>query len=636
MQNFFAPFPFLRYCGAYIIGILLYLNFEFPIKHLSYQILIICFIYSFIYFKFGNWSRAILGYLGILILIALGYNNSFNAFKYNSLGHISTKNTFQFYTAKIVSIVEEKPNSWKAFADVESVIDNRNNIESTGKVLLYFDKDKVAKPTYGDILLIKNKPAQIEAPKNPNQFDYKRYMAYQGIYHQQYLTDTSFTSIGTDKALNFKNIAIRINNYSDSLFTQYFKSKTELAVTNAMVLGLRDDIDNDLISAYSAAGAIHVLSVSGLHVGVIYIILVWLFGCLKRNKPIGIWLFLTLILFTLWLYAAVTGFSAPVMRSTFMFSIILLAETLKKQNNSYNTLAISAFCILLFDPLAVTNVGFMLSYLAVFGMILIQPMLNPLVVINKKTSKIHWLADRLWKVTTVAVAAQIATLPITIYYFHQFPNYFLLVNPIVILLSSVVLIGGLAFLFLGFVLSFFHLYILINWIAVALEFFVKCLNKTVLFTENIPGSVAKYLNFGLLEVLILYLLIISIVANFKYKKFGWVKVASFSTLLLIGLSIKKYTESKNQSLVCIHAIPKATAISLIEGTNTIFFVDSAMLTDRKLQSYYLNNFWAEKGTVNFQKKAIESNSVIKIWKNKKFLFLNNKINNLLIVYKFFY
>ncbi len=608
-----------------ILGIVLFLNTELVIEHLIWLIIISILVYGIIFIKYQGSGRLFLGYLGIFILAIFGYYNASRSFKINDKDNISNESEYKYYESKIVSLVEEKPKSWKAIAEVSAIIKGGIEQNCSGKILLYFDKNDVAKPKFGDKLLIKGIPALIEGPKNPNQFNYKKYLGYQGLYHQHYLRDTSFVKIPKTEGLGIKGLAFQINNYCDSVFTKYIPKKQELAVTNAMVLGLRDDIDNDLMAAYSAAGAIHVLSVSGLHVGVIYIILVWIFGSLKKNLRWGKWLFLGIILSILWMYAAVTGFSSPVMRSTFMFSLILISETINRQQNSYNTLAISAFCLLVFDPLLITNVGFMLSYLAVFGMIQIQPLLNPLIIIDKDKTIFHWLSDRIWKVTTVAVAAQIATLPITIYYFHQFPNYFLLANPLVILLSSIVLIGGLAFLLLVVLFSFLQLYIVNEWLGIILQFFVKALNETVLFTENLPGAISKNLNFNYLEVILLYFLIFSLLTIIQTKKYAWVKTAIFVTAILIGISITNNIKINNQNIVAIHSIPKSTAISVINGSKLQLHGNAALLSDRKIQGYYLNNFWSEKGIVETNKITLSNETNLKVWKGKSYLFLNNRL-----------
>jgi competence protein ComEC len=627
LNTLFVNFPFVRYTAALIAGIFTCIYFKIEIPYLLVLNIGLAFAYTFIYFLFKAQSRNILGGIGLIFLFFFGYYRTYNSFTVNDINHISKQNSYSYYKAEITSLVEEKPKSWKAIVDVDGVIFDKKYKKASGKILLYFDKTTVLKPKYGEKLLIKGVPNLVEGPKNPNEFDYRQYLEYQGIYHQQYLKDTSFVKINSAPKPNIISFAYKINSYCDSLFTHYLTSKTELAVTNAMILGLRDDIDNELIQAYSAAGAIHVLSVSGLHVGVIYIILAWLLGFLKSKGKYGKWCFLGIILFILWLYAAITGFSAPVLRSTFMFSLILIAETINRQHNSFNTVSISAFCILVYNPLLITSIGFLLSYLAVFGMIQIQPLLNPIFIVDKRKSVFHWLLDRLWKVTTVAIAAQIATLPITIYYFHQFPNYFLLANPVVIFFSSFVLIGGLVFLVLAVVFSFFKLFVVNYFLAAILNFLVKALNWTVLFTESLPGSISKYLHLSQLEMAIMYALIIGILLLIYSKKYFWVQFSAACCALLIGLSAKSFVEAQEQNLICLHAVPKASAMSVINGTNAILIANKEFQSDRKNISYRINNFWAVKSVANSQFQELPETSTIQILKGKSFLFLNEKLNS---------
>jgi competence protein ComEC len=627
LNTLFSNFPFIRYTAVLIAGIIACLFFRIEIPFLLALNISLAITYAFIYVLFKARSRNVLGGIGLLFLFAFGYYRTYNSFTINDINHISKQKSYSYYKAEITSLVEEKPKSWKAIVDVNELIFGKKIEKATGKILLYFDKATVSKPKYGEKILIKGTPNLVKGPKNPNEFDYKQYLEYQGIYHQHYLKDTSFVKINSHPKTNIISFAYKINNYCDSIFTHYLTSKTELAVTNAMILGLRDDIDNELIQAYSAAGAIHVLSVSGLHVGVIYIILAWVLGFLKSNGKAGKWFFLGIILLILWLYAAITGFSAPVLRSTFMFSLILIAETINRQHNSFNTVSISAFCILVYNPLLITSVAFLLSYLAVFGMIQIQPLLNPIFVVDKRKGVFHWLLDRLWKVTTVAVAAQIATLPITIYYFHQFPNYFLLANPLVIFFSSFVLIGGLIFLVLAVVFSFFKLFVVNYFLATILNFLVKALNWTVIYTESLPGSISKYLHLSQLEMAIMYALIIGILLLIYSKKYLLVQFSAACCALLIGLSAKSFIEAQEQNLICLHAVPKASAISVINGTNAILIANKEFQSDRKNISYRINNFWSVKSVINSQFKELPKTSNVQILNGKSFLFLSEKLTS---------
>jgi competence protein ComEC len=626
LKYLFSNFPFIRFTIALIFGILLYNLFKIDFNSGLYILPIVGFAYGLVLYFYKGISRNFLGALGMIFLILFGYYISFRADLVKDNSHFSKINNGLFYTAIIDNLVEEKPKSWKVVAQINTISTSSQKYNCNGKILLYLDKSTVEKPKYGDNILVKGMPNLVEAPKNPYEFDYKNYLANQGIYHQQYLRDTSFVKMAQSIPNRYLYFAIATNNYCDSLFTKYFAQRQELAVANAMILGLRDDIDNDLIQAYSAAGAIHVLSVSGLHVGVIYLVLVWIFGFFKKIKYGGKFIFLFLILFILWFYAAITGFSSPVLRSTFMFSLILIAETLNRNHNSYNTVAISAFCLLLYNPLFIYNVGFLLSYLAVFGMIQIQPYLNPLVVIDKYRNSLYWLADRLWKVSTVAIAAQIATLPITIYFFHQFPNYFLLANPIVILLSSIVLIGGLLFLVLAIVFNFIGLSILTTFAGAILQWFVQLLNRSVQFTEKLPGAISKYLYVSFYEMLILYFLIFCILALINSKKYIWVRLALVTLCFLIGLNIYEYRKFRVQNIICIQAIPKATVVSVFNGKKVRLFGDMNLLNDRKNISFRLNNQFAARGVTKVEKVIIPKSNFFQVWKGKSFLFLEHSLD----------
>lgn len=571
--------------------------------------------------------QLMLGVLGIATAVQAGYLISYWRTDSNDpLHYVNSSTDFGYYQATVESLVEERTNSWKATAEVQSLYTPSGSVAARGKVLLYFDKKTVEKPQYGDVLFVKGKPVPVEGPKNPGEFDYRQYLLYQQVYRQQYLKDSNFVTVAHTVPNWLFAKAYQLNTYADSLLTASLDTKAEYAVANAMILGLRDDLDNDLVQAYSAAGAIHVLSVSGLHVGVIYIVLAGMFAFLKRRGTAGRWVFFGLILGILWFYAVVSGLSSPVLRSTCMFSLILLSETLQRPHNSYNTVAFSAFCLLCYNPFFVVNVGFQLSYLAVFGMIHLQPMLNPLVQINKNKNWLYWLGDRLWKVTTVAVAAQVATLPITIYYFHQFPNYFLLANPVVILLSSVALCVGLGFVVLS----------LVPWLSVVLpagsfllNWSIRLLNETVLLTEQLPHAIFKWLYVTPTEMVVLNVLTVLLLALIatRQAKYVW-----WSLVLILGLlayNLYEKTLEGRQRLLAIHAVPKHTVVSVIEGTRAFLLADEAFLQDRRNVSFRLNNFWAQRGITDTTKLRFfdPQQGLVRAfsWQGKSFVFLTQPL-----------
>jgi len=644
-MNHFSPYPFVRYTILLIIGICLY-NF-FPISNLSLFVVVgiaLFFIYLFLFiFRQRIKNKLLTGIIGGLILIFTGYFLSFLRTENNTAQHYSHHiGKFEYFEIVVDNLVEEKDNSWKTIGVVRSIISNDSILPTSGKILLYFDNKTIEKPKYGDVFFVKGNPQEIPSPKNPEEFDYQNYMHRQNISYQQYFRIDNLEKIKNEPPDILIDCALRTNTYADSILTTFVEGKNQYGVANAMILGQRDDLSNDLMQAYSAAGAIHVLSVSGLHVGVIYAVLLSIFGFMKRKGKFGKIGFFFLIFSVLWFYAFVTGLSSPVLRSSVMFSIFLIAETFNKNKDGYNTTALSAFVLLLYNSNFLFNVGFQLSYLAVFGMIYFQPKLNPLFVIDKNKSWLHWLGDRTWKVTTVAIAAQIATFPITIYYFHQFPNYFIFANPIVILLSSFVLMYGLFYVILSSILLYFDFITTTQFFAQGLKHIILWLNETVLFFEHLPLSVTKFLWISTYEMWLLYGLILGFIALWKTRKYVWVWINCGIVGNLIILNIIGNLQHKNQELLLILSIPKHSAITLIKGKKTLILADKALLESRKDIGFRVNNYWSSCGVrdtlkVYLLEKHNLLNNIVKVqsrdsiaviaWKEKTFLWIGKNMKH---------
>jgi competence protein ComEC len=642
-MNQFSPFPFVRYTIFLILGILLY-NF-FPNTNLYlFVAILVGLIFSFLLqftFRQRFKNQILIGITGGLFLVVTGYTLSFLRTENNYPQHYAHNvGEFEYFEVIVDNLVEEKENSWKTIAKVRSVVVNNQILPVSGKILLYFDNETVEKPHYGDVFFVKGNPQEIASPKNPEEFNYQQYMRRQNISYQQYLRGENLEKIENKPSDILINSSLRINSYADSILTTFVEGKNQYGVANAMILGQRDDLSNDLMQAYSAAGAIHVLSVSGLHVGVIYAVLLLIFGFLTKKGKWGKIILFWLIFLILWFYAFVTGLSSPVLRSTIMFSIFLFATIFQKNKDGYNTTAFSAFCLLLFNPNFLFNVGFQLSYLAVFGMIFFQPLLNPLIVIDKKKNWIYWLGDRIWKVTTVAIAAQIATLPVTIYYFHQFPNYFIFANPIVILLSSVVLMYGLGFVILAEILLIFDLTTITNFFGQGLKYTILWLNETVLWFEQLPFSITKFLWISTYEMWLFYGLIFGLIALWETRKYFWVWINCGIVGNLIFLNILGNLQTKKQDLFTILSTPKHTAVTLIEGKKALLIADKGFLNSRKDVGFRVNNYWSSCGVrdtlkIDLLEKFYPDNNMVKVqcqdsiavilWKDKTFLWIGKNL-----------
>ena len=644
-MNHFSAFPFVRFTFFLILGIVLY--HYFPVQNISLFVgLLIFSVLGFItlfVLRQRFKSQILSGIFGALVLGLSGYALSFLRTENNRSQHYSHNvGNFEYFEVVVDNLVEEKEKSWKTVGEVKSVLVGNEILPVSGKILLYFDNNSVEKPHYGDVFFVKGSPQKIASPKNPQEFDYQRYMFYQQIEFQQYLRQENIEKVGYEPADILINFALRVNAHADSILTGFVEGKNQYGVANAMILGQRDDLSNDLMQAYSAAGAIHVLSVSGLHVGVICEALILIFGFLKKKGRKGKIGFFLIIFLVLWFYAFVTGLSSPVLRSTIMFSIILFARTFQKKHNAYNTVCLSAFCLLLYNPYFLFNVGFQLSYLAIFGMIYFQPRLNPILIIDSKKNLLYRLGDKIWKVTTVAVAAQIATFPITIYYFHQFPNYFLFANPIVILLSSIVLIFGLAFVFLASIFLYFDLTIITHYLGQCLKYTILALNESVLFVENLPLSITKFLWFSAYEMWLMYGLIFGLVALWKTRKYYWVWINCGIVGNLIFLTILGKIQRQNQELSTILSIPKHSAIIFVEGKKAVTLADKGFLDSRKDIGFRVNNYWSSLGVrdtlkVNLLEKYHSENEMANVqssdsitvfsWKDKTFLWIGKNLKH---------
>ena len=478
-------------------------------------------------------------------------------------------------TSKVILAIDKvlKPGNYhhKYVADVVQV-DSKKTI---GHVLLNIEKDSTPLLFHtGDLVFLKNKFQDIKSSLNPHQFNYKNYLAKQGIYQQVYATkqelllldQTSTSFLGFIAALRLK--------IQQSLI-QYDFSEDELAVMNALLLGQRQEISKELSDNYSKAGAIHILAVSGLHVGIILLILSFVLKPLERvNK--GKLIKLVLVILFLWFFAVLAGMSASVTRAVTMFSAIALGQFFNKRNAVEHSLIFSMFIILLWKPLFLFDVGFQLSYTAVFGIIWVQPVLYQL---WKPT---FFIVDKGWQLISVSVAAQLGVLPISLFYFHQFPGLFFISNLIIIPFLGVILGLGLVVLVLSYV----------TILPVFLEGFygdvISILNKVVAFVARQEKFLFSEISFSVIKMIFFYLLII---LGFQL----FLKLNTKRCFLFLGsilafqcvFILEKYTIAQKSELIVFHK-SKNTIIGKRKGSSFEVYhsMDSLQISSQKLLINY--------------------------------------------------
>ncbi len=407
-----------------------------------------------------------------------------------------------------------------------------NTLPAQGKVLLNIQKEDTSKIyNVDDILLIHSEFQEIRSPLNPNQFNYRSYLEKQYIYHQLFTEQHLIFEISSKRQTIFGYADALRQTINNRLNTFDFKPE-ELAIINALILGQRQDMDRGMYTEYANAGAIHILAVSGLHVGIILMMLSFVLKPienLKRGNTIKV----VIILALLWSFAVIAGLSASVTRAVTMFSIVAIAMHLKRPTNIYNTLSISMFILLLVKPMFLFDVGFQMSYLAVFAIVSIQPLLYKLWLPEWKVT------DYFWQIFTVTIAAQLGVAPISLLYFHQFPGLFFISNLAIIP-------------FLGLILGFGILVILLSLLNILPEIIanlygrlISAMNHVVSWVSKQEAFLIKDISFDVTHVIATYLLLVALVL--VYRKFHFKRIAILLVSILFLQSILIYTKSKHSS-----------------------------------------------------------------------------------------
>lgn len=388
----------------------------------------------------------------------------------------------------------------------EASVLEMNGEKVLGSVLVNIQIDSLLRGLEVDHkFLVVTNFGEIPAPKNPYEFNYKKYLKKQQIQYQVYLKGRELLLVDI-RVHTLKGAAARIRKLINTALLKDGFAGNELAVINALLLGQRQQLSYDLRQSYTGAGAIHILAVSGLHVGIILLILTFLLKPLHYFKN-GKLIASVIIILSLWIFALMAGLSASVVRAVTMFTAITIGMYSNRPANMYNTLLISMFFLLIFNPNYVFDVGFQLSYLAVFGIVWIQPKLYNLFEVK------YWLLNKLWQLITVSMAAQIAVLPLSLFYFHQFPGLFFVSNLVIIPFLGIILTVGVLVIFLSV------LGVLPSFFAQGYIFIIESLNYFVEWISSQNFFIIQNITFSLLFLITTYAIILSVVKWTEKKKY---------------------------------------------------------------------------------------------------------------------
>ena len=482
-----------------------------------------------------------------------------------------------FETPQIITFTLREKLKSNAYNDrFTAIINTINGKNYSGKIIVNIQKDSLKNLIIGNVIKVKTVLQQNSTNKNPNQFDYSKYLADKQLYAQVYTNKTEIT-------IN-KNLKKDIWYYSGRLHSRIVRNlekanfnKEEMNVALALILGQQQEISSDIIQDYQYSGATHILSVSGLHVGFIMLFINFILKPIPNTRK-GSFIKLISVLLSLGAFAIISGLSPSVLRSVVMFSFLAIGNHLRRSGSIYHTLLVSMLLILLFEPYFLFDVGFQLSYLALFFIVWLQPLLKRIWTPKYK------IQITIWNALTVSFAAQIGTLPLCLYYFHQFPGLFFVTNIVIIPILSFIMIAGIIVMILAIFASP-PLFII--------EIFEKSiylLNKTIHIVASFDWFVIRDISFNFYYLLTFYLFIISAVIWSKKPNYSKLFFLLVSVILLqISVLYTKREIESNQEMI-VYNTRKNTLISQRTGKDITLFTNDTLAKNDVFNSYLVGNF----------------------------------------------
>jgi len=555
----FGYISFIFSVSAFIIFFVSYILLNLFIKHLSQ--------------KYSWLSGVIMS--SIFLFLGIAYTQ-----------YCTPSNSADYFTKRVqkndlllVRITEPmsiKPKTYRASGEAIAVVRGDTTLKTSGNIMLYFYKDSLSHSLqYGDYILMKPVMTKLQAAGNPEEFDYARYMHFQGMDYVAFLKTNEWKQTGEMHANPFMAAVFSFRAKAGNYFDESLKDSSIAAVAKALILGETDELSPQLKASYIGTGTIHILCVAGLHVGIVYLAALFIFSFLLRIKY-GKYLFAFIVLSILWTYAAIAAFTPSVCRAVTMFSIVLIGRTLRRDMNVFNSLAAAALFLLLFDPFMITRAGFQFSFIAVAGIVWLQPKIFGLLEVDNRILRFAW------RLVSVSVAAQLAVLPLGLYYYNQFPTYFIISNLAVVPLAPVIMASGCVFLLFRF-MNLQWLYIAIGKFLYALIFAV---NWIIIHIKNLPFSLYEGYYLTVFECIILYGIILFFCLALVYKN----KASLILSLILLlfyfsNRTINQYKANHSAEIISYN-IPRSHLVSYKVNDSLYLSGDSSIINNPDKVKFY--------------------------------------------------
>ena len=576
-------FPLARITISFVMGIVLAYYLK-PNSEFVFGLLFIAgTIFSISYFlsKLKTTNAVYFGLTTYFLAFGIGASTQIIHTDYFQKGnYVHYKSVFEKPHLVTITLREKLKSS--SFNDrYIALVNEIDGRKYSGRILLNIKKDSLNQSLEMGTHLKLNGTFYKQLPsKNPSQFDYANYLENIQIYAQIYAEayDIKISSV-IDKDIWY---------YSSKLRTKILKNlennhfnPSELNVAAALILGQQQDVSPEIIRDYQYAGAVHILSVSGLHIGFILLFVTFLLKPFPNTRR-GAFIKLIIILLSLSSFGIIAGLAPSVVRSVAMFSFVAIGMYLRRSTNIFHTLLVSILIILLFQPSFLFNVGFQLSYVALFFILWLQPLLANLWLPKTKIAKYFW------DILTVSFAAQIGAFPLSIYYFHQFPGLFFVTNLVVIPFLSIIMALGV----LVMVLATFDYVPL--FLSKSLEWLILYLNKIINWIATFEQFIIRDIPFNWFFLASLYMLIIAIVLWFKKPDFNRFALALVALIFLQVTYFETHRNTQNQRELVVFNIKKNTLITERNGEYVVLFANDNLLKtvdkNKNFVSYLMANF----------------------------------------------
>jgi competence protein ComEC len=575
MLYLWKKMPFCRLLVALTGGILLQVYVQFPFLPLLITglVLLACLIaWHWLPIAVQFTSRWLQGALLLLLVSIAGAAVCWK----NDIRHARQWYGHTYEPSMMVAATLEEPlvakaNSYKALARITALYVNSGWQPVTGQVLVYFRKsDSIPLLQYGSKILFRQSLQPINGNGNPGSFNYAHWCAFQNLYHQVFLQQKAYIVLPGLQRSSFRQWLYETRENILALLHRQVHDPQAAAVAGALLIGYKEELDKDIVASYTNTGVIHIIAISGLHLGLIYGLLIVVLGCFNRFTIVK-WIRPLLLLTILWLFSFLAGAVPSILRSAVMFSFIVIGQASGKQHNIYNNLAASAFCLLVYDPFYLWDIGFQLSYSAVLGIVLFYK------------SVYHWLdfQNRLlkgaWQLLALSIAAQVLTLPVLLYRFHQFPNLFLISNFVAVPLSGLILYAEILLLTVSGIPS------LASLAGKGIEALIHLLNSFIRYMAQFPFAVTDDIRLSGLETGLLYLFIICCCYGLLHGRRSTLRwsIGLLSAILL--LQTGSLVQSRLQKRLVVYNIPRQTAVEFIHGRRSYFTGEEGLLQNKALQ-----------------------------------------------------